>query len=435
MSAGIDEKTNSAVKSSVTQFETEAKSVRTAISDRGGSPLDRFSEYPADLWLTVGELTVSDDNAPEAVIKNAPVLRVLSDYTVVPFSYKYDYVHGVPEGAYGYNEVQHMVIGGPTGRKYSPSTLLRQSGFENSVTIKEVVHDANVITINPDSTYTAGGVTWANSDVKTSCHTMTCELPDGSKLSVIAYADEIDKFLRAANDNNIRYSANTNWFTYFGGSDQFGNNEGVSLEAKYNEGQSQKYSIVVSTENGTKEYYEWDESTGDPVKSLTSGFPRLAQWLDEHDWNTTSWTLPSACFRNSSIEKFVDVITGINPYVIDDDAFDNCRMLKEVSIAGTLKKIGDRAFRNCYSMTGFDFGKVSSIGESAFENCLSLEEVNIPSSCTEIKSKAFSGCLGLRSINIPKTTKVAPDAFPYDSSIELPVSFFIQTDDDSESNG
>lgn len=73
-----------------------------------------------------------------------------------------------------------------------------------------------------------------------------------------------------------------------------------------------------------------------------------------------------------------------------------------VTIPNGVRKIGNRAFANCSSLTSITIpDSVTEIGKCAFLRCSSLNSIAIPDSVTEIWDEAFIGCSGLTSISIP----------------------------------
>ncbi|MCH5163875.1 MAG: leucine-rich repeat protein [Clostridiales bacterium] len=80
---------------------------------------------------------------------------------------------------------------------------------------------------------------------------------------------------------------------------------------------------------------------------------------------------------------------------IGSHAFANSG-LSSLTIPGNVKVIGDYAFYNCNSLTGFTIestaGVTKEIGDSAFRACLYLEEISIPDCVTKIGDYAFYGC-------------------------------------------
>ena len=67
-----------------------------------------------------------------------------------------------------------------------------------------------------------------------------------------------------------------------------------------------------------------------------------------------------------------------------------------------VKRVGERAFSDCVSLTSITIpDSVTSIGSGAFYGCGSLTSINIPDGVTSIGRSAFSGCRSLTSITIP----------------------------------
>ena len=130
-----------------------------------------------------------------------------------------------------------------------------------------------------------------------------------------------------------------------------------------------------------------------------------------------------------------DGITSIASY-----AFYNMVTLESVTIADTVKKVGERAFWGCSSLESIVIPNgvttisacafrgcsrlksiilsdtIKEIGWYAFENCSSLESIVIPNGVTTIGRQAFCGCSSLKSIVWPNTvTTIAKHTF-YDCS-------------------
>lgn len=75
--------------------------------------------------------------------------------------------------------------------------------------------------------------------------------------------------------------------------------------------------------------------------------------------------------------------------------------------------IGDRAFRDCASLTSVIMpNSILNIGNEAFLGCSGLTSITIPNEVTSIGDKSFAGCSGLTSIIIPNSvTSIGDQAF------------------------
>lgn len=71
---------------------------------------------------------------------------------------------------------------------------------------------------------------------------------------------------------------------------------------------------------------------------------------------------------------------------ISDNEFYGCTNLKNVTIGGDVKKIGNWAFSGCSNLDYFSFGKsVETIGQEAFSDCVNLTKLisyaEVPPTC------------------------------------------------------
>ena len=86
-----------------------------------------------------------------------------------------------------------------------------------------------------------------------------------------------------------------------------------------------------------------------------------------------------------------------------DNAFNNCKGLKSITIPSSVTSLGDY----CFSYSGLTSitipSSVTSLGKSCFEWCRGLTSITIPSSVTSLGNSCFSGCSGLTSITIPSS--------------------------------
>ena len=114
--------------------------------------------------------------------------------------------------------------------------------------------------------------------------------------------------------------------------------------------------------------------------------------------------------------------------VIHNRAFKDCKNLKTLEYKGTSEfdsiifygakkgetRIGEEAFANCVKLQKINLGKTREIEDNAFENCRSLKSITLPKNMTAIYDEAFLDCKKLSKVTV-KSTKNAPligeDAF------------------------
>ena len=85
----------------------------------------------------------------------------------------------------------------------------------------------------------------------------------------------------------------------------------------------------------------------------------------------------------------------------------------------SVTSIGERAFQDCYKLTGIEIpNSVTIIGDYAFFGCSSLTNIVIPNSVTSIGDDAFRYCSSLSSIEIGNSvTSIGDWAFSHCSSL------------------
>ena len=98
---------------------------------------------------------------------------------------------------------------------------------------------------------------------------------------------------------------------------------------------------------------------------------------------------------------------------IDDEAFNNCKRLRQVVLNEGLQTIGKKAFYGCKSSQSITLpSTVTEIGLCAFQGCSVLREVVLNEGIVKINRKAFCWCTSLESITIPSSvTHVGHEAF------------------------
>ncbi len=106
---------------------------------------------------------------------------------------------------------------------------------------------------------------------------------------------------------------------------------------------------------------------------------------------------------------------------IGRNAFVNCKTLKNVEIASSVKSIGNSAFYKCKNLTNVEIpANVTSIELGAFAGCKNLTSMVIPESVTNIGNSAFGGCKNLDLVinNSKKKVRTQYDSFTNCKSVK-----------------
>ncbi|NDV57646.1 leucine-rich repeat domain-containing protein [Bacteroides sp. 519] len=99
------------------------------------------------------------------------------------------------------------------------------------------------------------------------------------------------------------------------------------------------------------------------------------------------------------------VVTKIN-----EMAFSESTLLKEVNMSHRITEIGNCAFYNCYALSTIQYSaSLKKIGMFCFGNCRLLEKSIFPNSLEYIDESAFSNCKSLKSVSLPASTKLSPN--------------------------
>ena len=104
-------------------------------------------------------------------------------------------------------------------------------------------------------------------------------------------------------------------------------------------------------------------------------------------------------------------------YTKDDElgvcAFSKCWGLKDISLPGDLKSVGDFAFSDCSSLETINLPSgITTIGNYAFWYCENLTSLTLPSGLISIGDRAFSGCSNLANVTLSSNiTSIGTYAF------------------------
>ena len=114
--------------------------------------------------------------------------------------------------------------------------------------------------------------------------------------------------------------------------------------------------------------------------------------------------ISECCFENC--ENLYVVNLSPNLEIIEHVAFAYCYALNSINLPDGIHEIGDYAFYLCINMPLINIpNTVKKIGGFAFGGCQSLEEIIIPNSVISINTGAFCECLSLKELYIPASVK------------------------------
>lgn len=128
-------------------------------------------------------------------------------------------------------------------------------------------------------------------------------------------------------------------------------------------------------------------------------FSTLGQYGKLYGLSTSEPVITSDhVFFPSGLKK---VKLGYGVERIDDRAFQNCCVLRDLALPDSVTHIGRRAFSGCSRLAKIYLPeRLQEIGERCFENCTALTQVYIPDH-TVIGKNAFAGCTALETIELP----------------------------------
>jgi hypothetical protein len=110
-------------------------------------------------------------------------------------------------------------------------------------------------------------------------------------------------------------------------------------------------------------------------------------------------------FVGCSSLRTLDVGSGLT--VVSSNICKDLRNLESVTFRGNIQKIEEGAFSGCSNLVSFFFGGAPLvIGNEAFYNCRLLKDGDIDlSHCTSLGSSAFYGCSGLTAVELPSSLR------------------------------
>ena len=92
-------------------------------------------------------------------------------------------------------------------------------------------------------------------------------------------------------------------------------------------------------------------------------------------------------------------IDGLPVTGIQNNAFNFCSRVTQVTIPDTVTSIGAYAFYYCSGLSSVKMPRnMTAIGDNAFARCTSLTSLIIPKGIAAIKSSTFSECDSLASV-------------------------------------
>lgn len=140
--------------------------------------------------------------------------------------------------------------------------------------------------------------------------------------------------------------------------------------------------------DSVKSIGKWAFSSMSSLKKLT--MPGEFDWIgivDYGDGLETAVLTGTYVVRTPQAKNVIlaDTVTEVR-----DGAFENGHRVENITLSRNLKRIGDRAFKNCHVRSITLPDGIEYIGEKAFEDCRSLESINLPDSIQFIGKDAFN---------------------------------------------
>ena len=156
-----------------------------------------------------------------------------------------------------------------------------------------------------------------------------------------------------------------------------------------------------SFENSTLEELEFDKVSSIGNSAFKNSNVKSAIFSDY--LTSVSASMFENCTELTTV-KFsapANVVIGLKK--LPNYAFKGCTKLSLIDLHTSTDEIGVETFKDCSSISSFDFIKISSVtklSNSAFANCVSLENIEIPEPIVSYGTQIFEGCL-IKQIKVP----------------------------------
>ncbi len=113
-------------------------------------------------------------------------------------------------------------------------------------------------------------------------------------------------------------------------------------------------------------------------------------------------SLGDQAFYQSSALQEITFGTGLTK--IGEAAFAHCGALTSVTIPNSVTSVGVSVFEECGKLANVSIGRgLTDLSGTMFLNCTALKTIALPDNVTTVNASAFSGCNNLESITIPKS--------------------------------
>lgn len=185
---------------------------------------------------------------------------------------------------------------------------------------------------------------------------------------------------------------------------------------------------IGDTEGENPPWYVHAEDTKNVI--VRTGITRLGKYtlcafFNEIDTITLPNTLTSIGPNSISIGggsgTWDTLVLPDSVSTIEENAFEWCVALRNITIPNSVTSIGEGAFFGCVGLKEITVpGSVSTISKRMFRECESLEKVTLEEGVTTIDDGAFNGC-GLRELHLPASLTTV-EAHAFCASIPMPAA-------------